>query len=131
MWARAAVIVVLPALAFAIWQAARPPTGWPAVATPPKTAGFLWAYVREPDALTHNRGEIVLWLAPPNSDEPRAYRMPYTRQLHKQALAAMRATKGSGVKVGFKRTTRHSERGPQTVYRLYRLPPTRLETKAP
>ena len=127
--ARAVVCVAAPALAFAVYFAAQPPTGWPAAASPPKQAQFQWAVVREPDQLSGDRGEIDLWLTPPNSMTPRAYRLPYSRQMHRQLMAAMGAVKqGKPVAVRMVRRKR-GERGPRVQPQFYRLPPPQLPSK--
>jgi hypothetical protein len=89
---RAAVIVALPALSFALWQAAQPPQGWPTSGVQPREAGFLWGVIREPDPQTNDPGRIFLWLDT-GASRPRAYSLPYTRQLHRQVQAALDATK--------------------------------------
>jgi hypothetical protein len=91
--ARLAVAAVTPWLAFAVWQAARPPIGWPDHTQPPEGAAFVSGVARPPSAA--DPGEIDLWLQPAGADRPRAYRLPYTPELHRklaQALAAERAT---------------------------------------
>ena len=129
VWARAAVIVVLPALAFAVWQAAQPPTGWPAVSHPPKQAQFQWAVVREPDQLSGDRGEIDLWLTPPDSARPRSYRLPYSRQTHKQVEAALQEVK-QGRPVAMRLVHRRKgERGLKVRPQFYRVPPPELPAK--
>lgn len=84
--------VVLPALAFADWKAVQPPLGWPSRQPQPRQAGFLWGVIREPDPQASDRGRIFLWLDV-GTDRPRAYSLPYTRQLHRQVQAAIDATK--------------------------------------
>ena len=126
--ARALVVVVVPVLAFAVWRAAQPPTGWPATGSPPK-GQFVSSYVTEPDALTHNPGEIELWLVPSGSARPRSYRLPYSRRLHQQVAAASSAAK-AGVKVGIKRVSAGKvQNGPKAKFRFYVLPPPRPPSK--
>ena len=93
--ARLAVSLTTPWLALAVWQAARPPIGWPEAARPPQNATLVSGFVRTPVA--GDAGEIDLWLEPPGSNRPRAYRLPYSRALHHvvaAALGALRATHG-------------------------------------
>lgn len=94
--ARFGISVATPWLAFAVWQAARPPIGWPESARPPQGAALVSGVVRAPS--TGDPGEIDLWLQPPGADRPRAYRLPYSPALHRRvaaALAAQRASRGS------------------------------------
>lgn len=125
--AKSAIIVVAPALAFAVWQAAQAPSGWPATAQVPKTAEFLWGDVHEPSQIDHDPGWIALWLRPPGSDRPRAYQVPYTRQTHQQVAAADEAVKGHG-RVGVQRE-RRSRGTAAGRYRFYTLPPPALPAK--
>lgn len=93
--ARLALAAATPWLAFAVWQAARPPIGWPESSRPPKGATLVSGFVRNP--APGDAGEIDLWLQPPGATRPRAYRLPYSRALHRTvaaALAAQRATHG-------------------------------------
>ena len=127
--ARAVVCVAAPALAFAVYFAAQPPTGWPAAASPPKQAQFQWAVVREPDQLSGDRGEIDLWLTPPDYSRPRSYRLPYSRQTHKQVEAALREVK-QGRPVAMRLVHRRKgERGLKVRPQFYRVPPPELPAK--
>ena len=126
---RVLFVLCVPAVAFAIWQAAQPPTGWPATATPPKLAEFQWGIVHEPDQLTHDPGWIVLWLTPPGETRPRAYRVPYTRQLHKQVEGATGVVKQGG-RVAIRRVALRKaayNKTPKMVF--YVLPPAQPPSK--
>jgi hypothetical protein len=126
---RVLMIVCLPAVAFAVWRAAQPPTGWPALAQPAKQAQFQWGIVREPDQRSHDPGEIDLWLIPPGATQPRAYHLPYTRQLHKQVQAATKAVK-AGMRVGIRKVgTRSGRQAARSRFVLYLLPPPAIEPK--
>lgn len=83
------VAAATPWLAFAVWQAARPPIGWPEAAQPPQDAAFVSGVARLPTL--GDPGEIDLWLEPPGSNRPRAYRLPYSLPLHRRLLAALAA----------------------------------------
>lgn len=120
----ALVCAVAPIFAFAVWQAAQPPTGWPASASPPRDAAFVWANIREPDQLADDRGEIDLWLVPAGAAQPRAYRLPYSRQLHQAAQRAMDATRG-GMRLGV-RSRRERKR---IRFVFYQQPPIALPHK--
>jgi hypothetical protein len=93
--ARLVLASATPWLAFAVWQAARPPIGWPESSRPPHGATLVSGFVRTP--APGDAGEIDLWLQPPGATRPRAYRLPYSRALHRAvaaALSAERATHG-------------------------------------
>ena len=86
-WLKLGAIVVTLGFTFAVWRALDSFSGWPTEATPPERALLVSSSVDEPDA-------IYLWLVPQggfgplgyrsDDQEPRAYRMPYTRELHEQ-----------------------------------------------
>lgn len=93
-WALKLVLIVsVPAYGVFVWQTVEQWRGYPVPHTPPDSA-LIASVVREPDW-------IYVWLVPPSASEPRAYRIPYTRQAHEQlhrAELAMRA----GLRVGFR-----------------------------
>ena len=122
-------IVVTPLLAFALWQAAQPPKGWPTSAPVQKSATFLWGVIREPQ--TDDPGRIFVWLDV-GGTQPRAYSLPYTRQLHRRVQAAMNATKhGHSIAVSRPRRGGQGRRDGQhsTVLRFYPHPPIQLPVK--
>jgi hypothetical protein len=101
---------------FVIWNSLGNISGWAAESPLPKKFGMLWAFVHEPsnsDILIwanalDDENEIVetkpnSWLAPfsskKNSDEPRVYRLPYTRETHEKVQQAMQSL-AKGKKVG-------------------------------
>jgi hypothetical protein len=109
--ARLSVAVATPWLAIAVWQAARPPGGWPKAAEPPQGAALVSGVARAPTA--GDPGEIDLWVEPPGALRPRAYRLPYSQALHRRlaaALAAQRATHG-GLRLLVGRSRRSGRRG--------------------
>ena len=124
---KAALIVVAPALAFALWQGHLSPGGWPARTSPPDGAAFLWGAVREPTDT--DRGAIFVWAVPSGSQRPRAYQLPYTRQLHKQMEQAMSQARHGGHVSVRKAKARRGQPGPRSVLRFYRHPPIGLPAK--
>lgn len=99
---KAGLIVAAPVVAFLLWQGHVAPAGWPTASAPPAGARFVSGLPVEPDPSQGDRGAIFLWLIPADADRPRAYVLPYSRQLHKQVLEAMAAQK-RGLKVDVKR----------------------------
>jgi hypothetical protein len=119
---QALVVVVAPLVSFAIWQASQAPTGWPTTSGPPDDAAFIAGYVSEPDASVHNPGEIDLLLNPVGAKHPRLFRLPYSRGLHEQVLAAAQASHRGGTRI----VVRGASNG---RFRFYVLPPTALPQK--
>ncbi len=91
-WAlKLALICTVPAFGVVVWHTLESYKGWPIEGRPPE--GRLVAeLVDEPTW-------IYLWVIPGGKDQPRAYRIPYTRKEHEQAAAAEEAL-GHGVRVG-------------------------------
>jgi hypothetical protein len=124
--AKATAAVVIPVFAFAVWQAARPPTGWPATGTP--SGQLVAGYVQEPDALSHTPGEIDVWAVPEGATRPRAFRLPYSRALHEQTLQAMGQVK-RGVRVGVAKRVKSGQSSNRSGLRFYKLPPPQAPSK--
>jgi hypothetical protein len=110
--AKAVLVVLVPWWCFALWQAFLSFDGWPAERALPADAELVAYQVREPSA--NDEGAIFLWVVASGdegaltyrpSGEPRAYRLPYSRQDHQQLENARRAlAQGRIVKVRRNRT---------------------------
>ena len=138
-WVKLPAIVVTCAFTFAVWHALGSFSGWPSNEKPPARAVLLSSAVDEPRA-------IYVWLlAPtepgvldyrPNRGEPRAFRLPYSRELHQQIdRAAALAKQGRPVELrrtGAKDSTGNGNSGHRARYavRAYRLPPQSLPRKS-
>lgn len=96
---RVPYIVCAPTLALALWLGRADPAGWPSSAAFPAHAQLVWAEVDEPDPAVSDPGHVYLWLDV-GGTAPRAYALPYSRELHRQvqkALAAVRRGRPIGV----------------------------------
>ena len=118
-------ILLTPGVAFFVWKESRPITGWPTHTKPPEEAVFVSGSVEEPMAGT--KGAIYLWLTRPGETKPRAYQLPYTRQLHEQVQAALEQTQ-QGRRVGVRKVRQAAKNGggapgARSPYQAYRLPP--------
>jgi hypothetical protein len=87
-WLRASYIVCAPVLALGLWLGRPDTAGWPSTAKMPSQSSLLWAVVDEPDPALSDPGHIYLWLDV-GSPSPRAYVLPYSRQLHEQVQRAL------------------------------------------
>lgn len=90
------LIATVPSFGLAVWASIASYRGYPTTEDPPEKAQLLWAEVREGNQRSQNPGRIFLWLVPlvdapgrplpfdyaHEDGEPRAYRVPYTRQMH-------------------------------------------------
>jgi hypothetical protein len=107
-WAlRLPLLAATPVLALAVWWQLSQRDGWPTGSHPADGAAFVAGVVQAPTP--GNAGAVYLWVQPPNSDAPRSYRLPYSRQLERQVAHAASATK-QGARVGV-RAARKPTRG--------------------
>ena len=105
-WQKLALIVIVPAFGLVVWGAISSYKGWPAVEKLPTKSLVYWMLIREPNSKSGDPGAIYVWVKPLASvrarnpleyagprDEPRAYKLRYSRQLHsglQSAQSAMR-----------------------------------------
>lgn len=113
-----AFIVLLVGFGLEVSKSLDSYAGWPTSEDLPSTGQLLGAVIREPNAQTGDRGAIIVWVRPleppvsalfredPSPDEPRAYRIPYSRKMHEEVEGAMQAIRNGQV-VGFGRRGRH------------------------
>lgn len=132
-WLKLPLIVGTCAFTFAVWDAMDSFTGWATGQDPPARALFLRGMVDEPDA-------IYVWLiAPPEpgllayrpqDGEPRAYRLPYTRQLHERVDRGNELTRrGQRVELRQMQPDGENGRGTQLAIQINRLTPRGLPSK--
>jgi hypothetical protein len=126
---RLPVVALTPLLALGVWWQLSQRDGWPAGARPADGSDFVAGLVQAPSA--GDRGAIYLWMQPPGSSTPRAFRVAYSPQLEQQVAAAARAEKG-GARVAVRLTRRTGGSGGRSGHptlRLVRLPPATLDVK--
>lgn len=88
-WAlKLCLILTVPAYGVFVWHSVEAWRGYPVHAKPPE-AKLVASLVHEPDY-------IYLWLV--SGREPRAYRIPYTRQAHEALVAAQKRGGHLGVR---------------------------------
>ncbi len=119
-------------------------SGWPAAINVPKRSLFVSGEVIEPNKSTGEKGRIYIWLIPPRAhvgvfgynpkgSEPRAFSLPYSRNLHQavsQALAAQK--KGHMTELRNNQQSNRDDKGSVVApgkYKAYILPPTQLPPK--
>ena len=97
-WQKLALIVIVPAFGLIVWSSIESYKGWPTAAEPPGRSLVHWVLVREPDPARNDPGAIYVWLSPLDEEtssrlnpldydsppgDPRSYKLPYSRSLHK------------------------------------------------
>ncbi len=113
---KAACIACTMYFGLAVWNSVGSYLGWPTSQEPPSKFQLHWAIVQEPDKQADDPGVVYLWLRKidqddnaadeaqelkeeswlsilgysGNKEQPRCYRLPYTRPLHEQLKQAKR-----------------------------------------
>jgi hypothetical protein len=103
-WLKALFIVASLYFSACLWTSLETLQGWPTEQSPPEEFEIKWILAEEPNKQTGAKGAIYLWavnLHPEKSEnddyivvlhnktminEPRLYKLPYSRNLHKQAM---------------------------------------------
>jgi hypothetical protein len=131
---RAALIVAVIGYAWVVWQALASVDGWPAHGEPGPAAVisytadeprwlYVWTVPLKPDA------DSPLGYRPA-AGEPRAWRLPYSRQLHEELQRSLERGREQGRPVLLvRRRLRQGEEYPQSPFRAYLAPPTPLPAK--
>lgn len=132
-WAlRLPLIALTPILAIAVWWELSQQSGWPTTARLGDGSTFVAGVIEPPSP--GNAGAVYVWAQPPNSDTPRAFRLPYNRQLEQQVRRAAKAAK-HGARVGLRTIGKPSgvKRNAGAIrssgLQLYRMPPHGLAAK--
>jgi hypothetical protein len=89
---KAAAIVVVSAFYLVSYFSLPPLLGWPTAAALPERFNLVAIYVQEPDKVSGSEGEIFLWATDlaegARGGEPRAYRVPFSGELHAKVVEA-------------------------------------------
>jgi len=103
-WVKVGAVALTGLLYYVTYISLESFLGWPARAALPQKFMMLAGSIDEPDEETGSRGAIHIWAVSLEDDrlgsEPRAYRAPYSRQLHEQVGAAMKQLRDGIVQVG-------------------------------
>lgn len=121
------ISLLLPLVYFLHWSGLQQTKGWPSDQTLPTKFELISADIVEPNQSKKIKGNIHLWIRPTDNGAPRAYILPYTRELHKRLFEARQriaegrtqigmlsdsgsreggASIGGGMKLGFKNAPR-------------------------
>jgi len=104
VWIRLACIVLVSALYFVTWQSLQDLRGWPTRLNLPPHFLLNASSVVEPDEADGSPGHIYLWVTPVVDDEPvdmpRAFLLPYSRDLHTRVQRARDAMRNGQLQMG-------------------------------
>ncbi len=86
------LIVLVSAFYIVSYLSIPPLLGWPTDERLPRQFNLVAIYVQEPDKLNGTEGDIYIWVTdmrtPPSQARPRAYRLPFTPELHARVVQA-------------------------------------------
>ncbi len=103
-WVKVGAVVLTGLLYYVTYLSLESFLGWPARASLPQKFMMLSGSIDEPDEETGSQGAIYIWAVSLDddrlADDPRAYRVPYSRQSHEQVGAALRQLRDGIVQVG-------------------------------
>ncbi len=104
LWVRLGCIVLISALYFVTWHSLQDLRGWPARMALPHHFLLNASSVIEPDESQGAAGRIYLWITPIVNDEPsgipRAFTLPYDRELHTRLERARDAMRNGQLQMG-------------------------------
>lgn len=86
-----AIILVCSLFYVVTWKALPEMLGWPADELLPGEFQLVAQYIEQPNKRTGDEGAIYMWvidLAADADKTPRAYRLPYAKQLHEDVMTA-------------------------------------------
>jgi len=101
-WLKALMVVGTFLFSISLWHSLESLEGWPTDESMPDKFEIKWIVVEEPNIRTGDKGEILVWSKnmtkeykskssipllhnKEKSDDPRLHRLPYSREMHKQA----------------------------------------------
>lgn len=98
--AKIVISVMLPFIYYFHWVGLQQSRGWPSDQTLPSQFELISADVLEPNQHEDIKGNIHLWLRPSENGTPRAYILPYSRDLHKRLFEAKQRIEQGRMQIG-------------------------------
>ena len=104
LWVKAGMVAAVTASYFVAQAAFQGMLGWPAPAAPPEKFVLLAVVVEEPDKEKKQKGALYVWVNALRDNkpvqEPRAYKLPYARDLHALLGEAMKKSRQGVSQIG-------------------------------
>ena len=104
LWVKAGMVLLVTASYFVAQAAFQGMLGWPAPNTPPEKFVLLAVVVEEPDKERKRQGALYIWVNALRDNkpaqEPRAYKLPYARDLHALLGEAMKKNRQGVSQIG-------------------------------
>ncbi len=98
--AKILISLILPLIYYLHWMGLQQSKGWPSDQTLPSQFELISADVLEPNQHKDIKGNIHLWLRPRENGTPRAYILPYSRDLHKRLFEAKQRMEEGRMQIG-------------------------------
>ena len=104
VWVKGGAILAVTLLYFVTYASLQGFLGWPTGDQTPQEFVVLSAHVEEPDDALGIEGGVYLWILARGDERvdavPRAYRLPYSRELHAEASEAMKQIRRGVMQMG-------------------------------
>jgi hypothetical protein len=133
---KAAAITLSVGFCVAAFAALEAMLGWPTAAAPPARFQLHAALVDESNRLSSSPGTIYLWLSPRDAEglasgPPRAFALPYSRELHEETVRAQAQLQdGRRVQGVAARKVNENHNGQRSIQvELFEAPPALLPRK--
>jgi len=94
------ISTILPLIYFLHWMGLQQSKGWPSNQTLPTQFELISADVVEPNQSKQIDGNIYLWVRPNEDGAPRAFILPYTRELHQRLFEAKQRSAQGRMQLG-------------------------------
>jgi hypothetical protein len=122
-WLLKAVMVLLVCgfylLSYKVWREAQ---GWPSTAALPERFLLHASVIEEPDQSKGSKGQIFVWASDlaghRPAAQPRAYRLPYDKQVHSALEDAMQNMRNGIVQLGHAREMQEDPSQPRDLTRF-------------
>ncbi len=87
---KAGLIIIVSAFYVISYFSFPPLLGWPTKSALPENFRLVAVYVNEPDKVSGEEGEIYIWATEitTSTSKPRAYRLPFSPELHTKVVTA-------------------------------------------
>ena len=108
---RIGLLLALPLIYWFHWYSILQSLGWPTEALLPDRFELIGADVIEPNQQKNIDGSIYLWVRQKDTQQPRAYVLPYSRELHKLLFQSKKKMKQGSAQIGSTRGRESSGKG--------------------
>lgn len=124
VWTKLACVVLVTAFYFVTYRSLTGMLGWPTRAELPERFLLLASSISEPDKTRGSDGSVHIWATSLDSGrpaaEPRAYALPYSRELHAQLEEANKDMRNGIMQLGRRVTTEADADVPRDTTRFAR-----------